>query len=136
MGRFRLELFDRNRHGVREIYRSQSAPMAMGSLHAVATGPDKGEWHPTARTKHIGLIPAFSSAAAHRPPVLTDRLWLRRLTVEGEHPNQLNAILYEDRAELTRAPIAEDNRLIAVIENCDDAVLANLHSYKTTSGMP
>jgi uncharacterized damage-inducible protein DinB len=68
--------------------------------------------------------------------LLTDRLWLRRLTGEGEHPNQLNAILYEDRAELTRARIAEDNRLIAVVEKYDDAALANLHSYKTTSGMP
>jgi len=68
--------------------------------------------------------------------LLTDRLWLKRLTGEGDHPNQLNAILYDDRAELTRARIAEDNRLIAVVENYDDAALANLHSYKTTSGMP
>jgi uncharacterized damage-inducible protein DinB len=68
--------------------------------------------------------------------LLTDRLWLKRLTGEGEHPNQLNSILYENRAELTRARIAEDNRIIAVIEKYDDAALANLHSYKTTSGMP
>ncbi len=67
--------------------------------------------------------------------LLTDRLWLRRLTGEGEHSNRLDAILYEDRAELTRARIAEDNRLIAVVDNYDDAALANLHSYKTTSGM-
>jgi uncharacterized damage-inducible protein DinB len=68
--------------------------------------------------------------------LLTDRLWLKRLTSEGDHPNQLNAILYEDRAELTRARIAEDNRLIAVIEKYDEAALAKFHSYKTTSGMP
>jgi DinB family len=49
--------------------------------------------------------------------LLTDRLWLKRLTGEGEHPNQLNAILYEDRAELTRARIAEDNRLVGVVES-------------------
>ena len=35
--------------------------------------------------------------------LLTDRLWLKRLTGEGDHPNHLDAILYEDRAELTRA---------------------------------
>jgi uncharacterized damage-inducible protein DinB len=40
--------------------------------------------------------------------LLTDRLWLKRLTGEGDHPNQLNAILYEDRAELTRARVAPD----------------------------
>jgi uncharacterized damage-inducible protein DinB len=68
--------------------------------------------------------------------LLTDRLWLRRLTGEGEHPNRLDAILYEDRAELTRARIAEDDRLIAVVERYDEAALASLHSYKTTSGMP
>jgi uncharacterized damage-inducible protein DinB len=68
--------------------------------------------------------------------LLTDRLWLKRLTGEGDHPNRLNAILYEDRIELTRARIEEDNRLISVVDKFDDAALASLHSYKTTSGMP
>ena len=68
--------------------------------------------------------------------LLTDRLWLKRLTGEGDHPNRLDAILYEDRSELTRARIAEDDRLIAAVDKYDDAALANLHSYKTTSGMP
>ena len=68
--------------------------------------------------------------------LLTDRLWLKRLTGEGEHPNELNAIIYESRADLTRARIAEDNRLIALVKKYDDAALAALHSYKTTSGMP
>ena len=68
--------------------------------------------------------------------LLTDRLWLKRLTGEGEHPNQLDAIIYENRADLTRARIAEDNRLIAVVDRYDDAALASLRSYKTTSGMP
>ena len=62
--------------------------------------------------------------------LLTDRLWLKRLTGEGDHPGELNAILYEDRAELTRARIAEDDRLIAVVERYDEAALASLHSYK------
>ena len=68
--------------------------------------------------------------------LLTDRLWLKRLTGEGDHPNHLDAILYEDRAELTRAHIAEDDRLIAIVEKYDEKALASLHSYKTTSGMP
>ena len=68
--------------------------------------------------------------------LLTDRLWLKRLTGEGDHPSQLDAILYEDRAELTRARIAEDKRLIAVVDKYDDATLSKLHSYRTTSGMP
>jgi uncharacterized damage-inducible protein DinB len=68
--------------------------------------------------------------------LLSDRLWLKRLTGEGDHPSQLDAILYEDRAELTRARIAEDKRLIAVVDKYDDAALSKLHSYRTTSGMP
>jgi uncharacterized damage-inducible protein DinB len=68
--------------------------------------------------------------------LLTDRLWLKRLTGEADHPNQLDEILYEHRAPLTRARIVEDNRLIAVVDKYDEAALANLHSYKTTSGMP
>jgi len=68
--------------------------------------------------------------------LLTDRLWLKRLSGEGDHPNRLDAILYEDRAELTRARIAEDNRLVEVVSRYDEAHLGGLHSYKTTSGMP
>jgi uncharacterized damage-inducible protein DinB len=68
--------------------------------------------------------------------LLTDRLWLKRLTGEGDHPNGLDAILCEDRMELVRARIAEDERLIKVVESFDEAALRALHSYKTTSGMP
>src|SRR5665647_1346026 len=69
---------------------------------------------------HIGVF--FSSLhGTLNHLLLTDRLWLKRLTGEGNHPKRLDAILYEDRAELTRARIAEDNRLIAVIEKYDDA---------------
>jgi uncharacterized damage-inducible protein DinB len=66
----------------------------------------------------------------------SDRLWLKRLTGEGDQPSRLDAILFEDRAELTRARIAEDDRLIAVVDKYDVRALANLHSYKTMSGMP
>jgi uncharacterized damage-inducible protein DinB len=68
--------------------------------------------------------------------LLADRLWLKRLTGEGEHPNQPNAILYDDLVDLTRARIAEDHRLIAVVDKYDEAALASLHSYRTTTGMP
>jgi len=37
---------------------------------------------------------------------------------------------------LTRARIAEDERLIRVIESYDEPALKAQHSYKTTSGMP
>src|SRR6476661_1308955 len=68
--------------------------------------------------------------------LLTDRLWLKRLTGEGDHPNQLDAILYEERKELTLARMVEDNRLIAVVNQYDEGTLASQHSYQTTSGKP
>ena len=62
--------------------------------------------------------------------LLTDRLWLKRLTGEGDHPNQLNAILHEDRIALGPARIAEDERLIAVVYGYDDAKLASIPATK------
>ena len=66
--------------------------------------------------------------------LLTDRIWLRRLTGQGEHPNNLDAFLYDNRADLTKARIAEDARLIAVIGRYDEAALSSRVTYQTTSG--
>jgi uncharacterized damage-inducible protein DinB len=68
--------------------------------------------------------------------LLTDRLWLTRLTGVGVQPKRLDEILYEDRLELARARIAEDARLAAVVGGYDAATLAQAHAYQTTSGMP
>ncbi|MEH2496199.1 putative damage-inducible protein DinB [Bradyrhizobium sp. AZCC 1678] len=68
--------------------------------------------------------------------LLTDRIWLKRLTGQGEHPNQLNAILYDNRADLTKARLAEDARLISVVEQYNNAQLAAKVAYRTTSGSP
>jgi uncharacterized damage-inducible protein DinB len=68
--------------------------------------------------------------------LLTDRIWLKRLTGTGEHPDRLNAILYENRQELLRARMAEDARLIGVIAGYGDGDLDQAVSYQTTSGKP
>jgi len=68
--------------------------------------------------------------------LLTDRVWLRRLTGEGEHPNRLDAILFEDRHELARARMAEDARLTRVIGGYCETDLAEAVSYQTMSGVP
>lgn len=66
--------------------------------------------------------------------LLADRIWLKRLTGEGEHPNRLDAILFEDRVALARARQAEDERLIRVVDGYDDAALAGSIVYRNTSG--
>lgn len=68
--------------------------------------------------------------------LLTDRVWLKRLTGEGDHPKRLDAILFEDRRELARARMAEDARLIRVINGYGDADLVGTVSYQNMSGAP
>ena len=68
--------------------------------------------------------------------LLADRIWLKRLTGTGEHPDRLDAILFEDISELLRARIAEDARLSDVVANFSEADLAKPVSYQTTSGKP
>ena len=50
----------------------------------------------TAYRLHIGVFFGTLHGTLNHL-LLTDRLWLKRLTGEGEHPSHLNAILYEDR---------------------------------------
>ena len=68
--------------------------------------------------------------------LLTDRIWLKRVTGEGEHPSQLNAILYDERCALARARMAEDARLIDVIKRYSEDDLRGIVSYQTMSGVP
>jgi uncharacterized damage-inducible protein DinB len=68
--------------------------------------------------------------------LLTDRIWLKRLTGQGEHPDRLDAILYDHRQDLVRARMAEDARLNDVVAGYTDADLAQAVAYQTTSGKP
>jgi uncharacterized damage-inducible protein DinB len=66
--------------------------------------------------------------------LLTDRLWLKRLTGDGEHPNQLNAVIYDDRRALAAARADEDDRIVRYVASLDAAALEALQKYATTSG--
>jgi uncharacterized damage-inducible protein DinB len=68
--------------------------------------------------------------------LLTDRIWLKRLTGAGQHPDRLDAILYDDRRELLRARLAEDARLKDVVGGYAETDLTEVLSYQTTSGKP
>ncbi len=67
--------------------------------------------------------------------LLTDRIWLKRLTGEGEHPDRLDAILYDDRLELAAARAAEDQRILRVVDGFDEAAYARKVVYRTTRGV-
>jgi uncharacterized damage-inducible protein DinB len=66
--------------------------------------------------------------------LLGDRVWLKRLTGEGEHPDRLNAILFDDRNALARARMAEDARLIDVVGRYTEDDLRNTVAYHNMSG--
>lgn len=68
--------------------------------------------------------------------LLTDRIWLKRLTGEGEHPKRLDAILYEDRYQLAMARADEDERILRYVSSLDEASIDEFQKYVTTSGKP
>lgn len=83
--------------------------------------------------RHIGVF--FRSLHGTLNHLLvTDRLWLRRLTNEGEHPDRLDAIIHDDRQVLAEARANEDERILTIVSRYDDADLDHPHAYRTTSG--
>ena len=68
--------------------------------------------------------------------LVTDRIWLKRLTGEGDHPDRVNAIIHDDRRTLALARADEDDRIVRFIASLDDQLLAQPLEYATTSGKP
>jgi uncharacterized damage-inducible protein DinB len=60
-----------------------------------------------------------------------DRIWMRRFTGAGDAPAKLDAILFEDMAELRRAREAEDQRIEAYVNGFDAEKLKSTFSYAT-----
>jgi uncharacterized damage-inducible protein DinB len=65
-----------------------------------------------------------------------DRIWLKRLTGQGEAPHKLDAILFENRRELASARMAEDRRLQRLVNGTSESDLDRQVAYHTTSGAP
>jgi uncharacterized damage-inducible protein DinB len=65
--------------------------------------------------------------------LVADRIWLRRMTGEGEAPAHLDAILYDDFAELRAARENEDRRIVAYVASLSDEDLAGTIRYRTIS---
>ena len=64
--------------------------------------------------------------------LLGDRIWMHRFTREGEEPKELNAILYEDFAELRAHRRAEDARIDKYIAGLSEPELAGTIRYRST----
>jgi uncharacterized damage-inducible protein DinB len=68
--------------------------------------------------------------------LLTDRIWMKRLTGEGEHPIRLDAIIYEDRLQLASARADQDDRIADYVGSLDEAAILSPLKYTTSSGKP
>ena len=66
----------------------------------------------------------------------TDRIWLWRLTGTGVAPTRLDAILFDDLAELTAARRAEDERLASYVAGLTDDQFEAAVEYRTFKGAP
>ncbi len=66
--------------------------------------------------------------------LVTDRIWMRRLTGAGTEPASLDAILFETLEDLAQARVAEDARITAYVGGLDAATLAADHSYVNVAG--
>jgi uncharacterized damage-inducible protein DinB len=58
-----------------------------------------------------------------------DRIWMRRLTGEGEAPRALDTILFPELGALAEARRGEDERIISYVGGLDEASLASTFSY-------
>jgi uncharacterized damage-inducible protein DinB len=65
--------------------------------------------------------------------LVTDRIWMKRFTGEGEAPERLDAILHERFADLRAARQAEDRRITAYVAGLDDERLAGVIRYRRVS---
>jgi uncharacterized damage-inducible protein DinB len=68
--------------------------------------------------------------------LVADRIWMRRLTGTGDHPERLNAILFEDLPSLHAARVEEDRRLITFVQSLDEPAFEEVWDYRTLDGTP
>lgn len=65
--------------------------------------------------------------------LVTDRIWMKRFTGEGDAPDRLDAILFEAFDGLRDARTAEDARILAYVDGLDEARIAGTISYRRVS---
>ena len=67
--------------------------------------------------------------------LVTDCIWLKRFTGEGEAPAALDAILHRGLGALRVAREAEDKRILAWVESLSDRQIAGRFTYMTVTDM-
>ena len=65
-----------------------------------------------------------------------DRIWMRRLTGAGDHPERLNAILFDNLPSLHTARVEEDRRIIGFVQGLAEPAFEEVLDYRTLNGTP
>lgn len=68
--------------------------------------------------------------------LVSDRIWMHRLTGTGSHPEKLDAILFEDLPALHAARVEEDRRIITFVQSLDEPAFEEMWDYRTLNGTP
>jgi uncharacterized damage-inducible protein DinB len=85
--------------------------------------------------KEVGAF--FKSLHGTLNHLLTaDRIWMRRLTGVGDHPDKLNAILFDDLPSLHAARLEEDSRIIGFVQGLEEPAFEEVLEYRTLNGTP
>jgi uncharacterized damage-inducible protein DinB len=103
---------------------------ANARLYAMAAAlPDDGY------RKNVGAY--FGSLHGTLNHLLTaDRIWMRRLTGTGDHPDKLNAILFDDLPSLRAARQVEDARIVTFVAGLGEGDFEKHWDYQTLNGTP
>jgi len=62
--------------------------------------------------------------------LVADRVWMKRFTGTGDHPDKLSAILHRDLDELRAGREAEDRRISDFVAQLSDARLQDSFTYR------
>jgi uncharacterized damage-inducible protein DinB len=65
-----------------------------------------------------------------------DRIWMSRLTGTGDHPDKLDAIVYDDLPSLHVARIDEDRRIVGFVQGLAEPSFEEVCRYRTLNGTP
>jgi uncharacterized damage-inducible protein DinB len=65
--------------------------------------------------------------------LVTDRIWMQRMTGTGAAPYRLDEILFEELAPLRTAREAEDDRIVEYVTGLSESDLAGSISYRRVS---
>lgn len=97
---------------------------ANGRLYEAAAGLSDAEY----RSDRGALFRSMHGTLNHL--LVTDRVWMQRITGTGDAPDRLDAILFEELPALRAAREVEDRRIVEHVGGLSEADLAGVIRYR------